>query len=45
MSKPPEKAEPAAWRRVLRRPVSIDGIVAAVRELLPLPPGTSRPLD
>ena len=45
MSGPPEKAEPVPWTRVLRRPVSIDGIVAAVRELLPLPWGTSRPLD
>ena len=45
MSRPPEKAEPAPWMRVMRRPVSIDSIVAAVRELLPLPPGTSRPLD
>jgi hypothetical protein len=45
MSGPPEKAEPAPWTRVIRRPVSIDGIVAVVRELLPLPPGKSRPLD
>jgi hypothetical protein len=45
MSGPPEKAEPAPWNRVIRRPVRIDGIVAVVRELLPLPPGTSRPLD
>jgi hypothetical protein len=45
MSAPAETAEPAPWTRVLRRPVSIDGIVAAVRDLLPLPPGTSRPLD
>jgi hypothetical protein len=45
MAGPPEKAAPAPWTRVLRRPVSIDAIVAAVRELLPLPPGTSRPLD
>src|SRR5215207_8288414 len=45
MSGPPEKAEPAPWTRVLRRPVSIDGLVAAVRKLLPLPPDASRPLD
>jgi hypothetical protein len=45
MSGPPENGEPAPWTRVIRRPVSIDGIVAAVRELLPLPSGTSRPLD
>jgi hypothetical protein len=41
----PEKAEPAPWTRVIRRPVSIDSIVAAVRELLPLPPGSSQPID
>ena len=41
----PETAEPAPWTRVIRRPVSIDGIVGAVRELLPLPPGSSRPID
>ena len=41
----PEKAEPAPWTRVIRRPVSIDGIVAAVRDLLALPPGSSRPID
>ena len=41
----PEKARPAPWTRVIRRPVSIDGIVAAVRDLLPLPPGSSRPID
>lgn len=45
MSGPPGKAEPAPWTRVIRRPVSIDGIVAVVRELLPLPPAMSRPLD
>jgi hypothetical protein len=45
MSGPPENVEPALWTRVIRRPVTIDGIVAAVRELLPLPSGTSRPLD
>jgi hypothetical protein len=41
----PEKAEPPAWARIIRRPVSIEGIVAAVRELLPLPRGSSRPID
>ena len=45
MPRLPEKAEPAPWTRVIRRPVSIDGIVAAVRDLLPLPPASSRPLD
>jgi transposase InsO family protein len=33
------------WTRVIRRPVSIDAIVGAVRDLLPLPPGSSRPID
>jgi hypothetical protein len=41
----PDKAEATPWARVVRRPVSIEGIVAAVRELLPLPPGSSRPID
>jgi hypothetical protein len=45
MPKLPESAEPAPWTRVIRRPVSIDGIVAAVRDLLPLLPGLSRPID
>ena len=45
MARLPENAEPARWARVIRRPVSIEGIVAAVRELLPLPPGSSRPID
>ena len=45
MPRPPDKAEPVPWARVIRRPVSIDGIVAAVRDLLPLPPGSSRPID
>jgi hypothetical protein len=39
------QAEPAPWARVIRRPVSIEGIVAAVRDLQPLPPGSSRPID
>jgi hypothetical protein len=41
----PEEAVAAPWTRVIRRPVSIDAIVAAVRDLLPLPPGLSRPVD
>jgi hypothetical protein len=45
MPRHPEQAEPAPWARVVRRPVSIEGIVAAVRDLLPLPPASSRPLD
>jgi len=40
-----EQVEPAPWARVVRRPVSIEGIVAAVRDLLPLPPASSRPVD
>jgi DNA-binding NtrC family response regulator len=41
----PEEAVPAPWARVIRRPVSVDAIVAAVRDLLPLPQGLSRPVD
>jgi hypothetical protein len=40
-----DEAVAAPWTRVIRRPVHIDGIVAAVRDLLPLPPGSSRPID
>jgi hypothetical protein len=40
-----DEAVAAPWTRVIRRPVSIDAIVAAVRDLLPLPPGSSRPID
>ena len=45
MPRPPGQAEPASWTRVIQRPVSIEGIVAAVRDLLPLPQGSSRPID
>lgn len=45
MPRRPDKAEAGPWARVVRRPVSIDGIVAAVRDLLPLPPDSSRPVD
>jgi DNA-binding response OmpR family regulator len=41
---PASGVEAPAWRRVLRRPISIAEIVAAVQDLLPLPPGTARPL-
>jgi hypothetical protein len=41
----PPAAVAAPWTRVIRRPVSIDAIVAAVRDLLPLPPALSRPVD
>jgi len=34
-----------AWRRVLRRPVSIEEIVAAVEALLPRPRSARRPLE
>ena len=34
-----------AWERVLRRPISMDGIVRAVEALVPLPPEARRPLD
>jgi hypothetical protein len=39
-------ATPAGeWSRVLRRPVSIEEIVTAARELLPLPLGARHPVD
>jgi hypothetical protein len=45
MPEPAAQADPAPWARVIRRPVSIEGIVAAVWDLLPLPPASSRPID
>jgi DNA-binding response OmpR family regulator len=33
------------WRRVLRRPLSVADIVAAVESLLPLPRDSRRPID
>lgn len=33
------------WRRVLRRPVSVADIVAAVEKMLPMPAAARRPLD
>ena len=33
------------WRRVLRRPVSVADIVAAVESMLPIPAAARRPLD
>jgi hypothetical protein len=45
MPRLPKEAAAAPWARVVRRPVSIDGIVAVVQDLLPLPPGWSRPID
>lgn len=39
------KAPVGPWRLVLRRPVSVGDIVAAVQALLPLPVASRRPLD
>jgi DNA-binding response OmpR family regulator len=33
------------WLKVIRRPVSLGEVLATVRELLPLPPGSSGPVD
>src|SRR5690242_5586562 len=33
------------WRRVLRRPMSVDEVVRTVKELLPLPPQLQHPVD
>jgi DNA-binding response OmpR family regulator len=41
----PPAAAPARWRRVIRRPASIAELVAAVQALLPLPPGSGRPIE
>jgi DNA-binding response OmpR family regulator len=44
-SSPPVQRGHPNWRAVIRRPASIEEIVARVGELLPLPPGGGRPLD
>lgn len=36
---------PGNWRRVIQRPASIAEVVAAVEQLLPLPPASAHPLD
>jgi hypothetical protein len=41
----PPAAAPVPWRKVLRRPASIGDLVAAVQEVMPLPPGSRQPLD
>jgi hypothetical protein len=41
---PPIKPD-GGWRRIVRRPASIADLVEAVRAVLPLPPGATRPLD
>jgi len=41
----PGAAAALGWRHVLRRPTSIADLVAAVQTLLPLSPGSARPLD
>ena len=41
----PAAAAPAPWRCVIRRPASIADLVAAVQALLPLPPGSGRPIE
>lgn len=39
------EAPAGPWQRVLRRPVSVADIVAAVEKMLPLPAPARRPLD
>jgi len=40
------RAQPAGhWAAILRRPFSVGDVVAAVRRLVPLPPGQDIPLD
>jgi hypothetical protein len=41
----PATAAPTPWRRVIRRPASIADLVTAVQALLPLPPGSGRPIE
>lgn len=39
------EAPAGPWQRVLRRPVSVADIVAAVEKMLPIPAAARRPLD
>ena len=41
----PTATTPPRWRQIIRRPVSIADLVAAVQGVLPLPPGSGRPID
>jgi DNA-binding response OmpR family regulator len=41
----PTTAAPIPWLRVIRRPASIAELIAAVQALLPLPPGSGRPIE
>ena len=41
----PLPAGATRWLRVIRRPASIADLVAAVQALLPLPPGSGRPVE
>jgi DNA-binding response OmpR family regulator len=41
----PAAATPTPWRRVIRRPASIAELITAVQALLPLPPGSGRPIE
>lgn len=44
-SAPAVDAGPVPWTRVVRRPISIADLVAAVQQLLPLPPAERHPID
>ncbi len=41
----PAGAAETAWARIVRRPASIGDLVATVQAILPLPPGSARPID
>ena len=41
----PPSNTPVAWRLVLRRPASVGDLIAAVEAVIPLPPGSRRPVD
>lgn len=45
LARPTRPAPEGPWRRVLTRPVSVDDIVAAVRELVPLREEERQPVD
>jgi DNA-binding response OmpR family regulator len=45
LARPTVAAPAGSWRRVLRRPLSVADVVAAVEALLPLPPASRHALE
>jgi hypothetical protein len=45
LARPTRAPSEGPWRRVLKRPVSIDDIVSATQDVLPLEPALRHPVD